>query len=113
MAGPRLSLRTPIVHIKPYIAAEAGYVDTRTAGSTVTSNGGGSTVATNAATITNQYAAWEIFGGVDVPIFSHIDFRAVEIGGGRSFTVSSNAFTVNSSQQITLFSIDTGIVVHF
>jgi len=117
MAGPRLALRVPILHIKPYIAAEGGYVATRTIGTTVTGiSVVNNTVATASTPITNQYAAWEIFGGVDVPIFSHLDFRAVEFGGGKGYLANSGVSNINfgnTSTQISLISIDTGIVVHF
>jgi len=114
MAGPELALRVPIVHIKPYISAEGGYVATRTAG--LTTNVAGSTVTANPATITNQYAAWEVFGGIDVPIFSHVDFRAIEFGGGKGYLANvgvSNINFSNTNTQISLISIDTGVVVHF
>jgi len=115
MFGPRLALRVPIVHIKPYVEAAGGYVATRTNGTIVTA-AGGNTTATVASTITNQYAAWEVFGGVDVPIFSHLDFRAVEFGGGKGYLANSGVTNINfnnSNTQISLISIDTGVVVHF
>jgi len=114
MFGPRLSLRVPIIHIKPYVEAAGGYVATRTNGTIATPTGSSS--ATTASNITNQYAAWEVFGGVDVPIFPHIDFRAVEIGGGKGYLANagiSNLNFNNTSTQISLISIDTGVVVHF
>jgi len=115
MFGPRLALRVPIIHIKPYIEAAGGYVATRTNG-TIATPGGGNSTATIASTITNQYAAWEIFGGVDVPILSHLDFRAVEIGGGKGYLANAGVTNINftnTNTQISLLSIDTGIVVHF
>jgi hypothetical protein len=115
MFGPRLALRVPIIHIKPYIEAAGGYVATRTIG-TVANPGGGNSSATIAVPITNQYAAWEIFGGVDVPIFPHLDFRAVEFGGGKGYLANAGISNINFSNtntQISLISIDTGIVVHF
>jgi hypothetical protein len=114
MAGPRLALRVPIVHIKPYVEAAGGYVATHTNGTITTVNG--NTVTTAATPITNQYAAWEVFGGVDVPIFPHLDFRAIEIGGGKGYLANSGITNINfnnTNTQISLFSIDTGIVVHF
>lgn len=115
MAGPRLALRVPIIHIKPYVEAAGGYVATRTLGST-TSGTGTTTTVTTGVPITNQYAGWEIFGGVDVPIFSHIDFRAVEFGGGKAYLANAGISNINFNNvntQISLISIDTGIVVRF
>jgi len=117
MAGPQLALRLPIVHIRPYVSAEGGYVATRTIGTVApVSTGIGVAVQTISTPITNQYAAWEVFGGVDVPIFSHIDFRAIEIGGGKGYLANSGVTNINfnnTNTQISLFSIDTGIVVRF
>jgi hypothetical protein len=114
MFGPRLALRVPIVHIKPYIEAAGGYVATRTPGTVATNIGGAA--STSPANITNQYAAWEVFGGVDVPILPHVDFRAVEFGGGKGYLANAGVSNINFSNtntQISLISIDTGIVVHF
>jgi len=115
MFGPRLALRVPIIHIKPYVEAAGGYMARRTLG-TVTTGTGSNTTATTGVPITNQYAAWEVFGGVDVPIFSHVDFRAVEFGGGKGYLANAGVTNINFSNtntQISLISIDTGIVVHF
>jgi hypothetical protein len=114
MFGPRLALRVPIIHIKPYVEAAGGYVATRTNGTV--SNISGATVTSSASTISNQYAAWEVFGGVDVPIFSHIDFRAIEFGGGNGYLANAGISNINFNNvntQISLISIDTGIVVRF
>ena len=114
MAGPRLAVRLPLFGIKPYVAAEGGYVATRTTGSVTIVTGG--VPVTTTPTITNQYAAWEVFGGVDIPLISHLDFRAIELGGGRGYLANNGIQSVNLSNNhtaISLFSIDTGIVVHF
>jgi len=115
MAGPRLALRVPVLHIKPYVEAAGGYVATRTLGS-VTNGTGGTTTVTTGVPITNQYAGWEIFGGVDVPIFPRVDFRAVEFGGGKAYLANAGISNINFNNvntQISLISIDTGIVVRF
>jgi hypothetical protein len=114
MAGPRLAIRLPF-HIQPYVSAEGGYVATRTAGTVVTTTTPVVTTSTSTV-ITNQYAAWEVFGGIDVPIIPHLDFRAVEIGGGKGYLANSGIQNItfnNTNTQISLLSIDTGIVVHF
>jgi hypothetical protein len=114
MFGPRLAAHVPIFHVKPYLAAEGGYVATRTNGSTTTVTG--NTIATSSVPITNRYAAWEAFAGVDYPLISHIDFRVVEIGTGKGYLVTPGISTINfgnTNTQISLFSIDTGVVVHF
>ncbi|MES2390260.1 MAG: hypothetical protein V4555_01365 [Acidobacteriota bacterium] len=114
MAGPRLAFRIPLLGLKPYVAAEGGYVATRTTGSLTVVTGG--VPVTTHPIVSNQYAAWEVFGGVDVPIFPHLDFRAIELGGGKGYLASNGIQSVNLNNQntaISLFSIDTGIVVHF
>jgi hypothetical protein len=100
--GLRIGLKLPVIRIKPYVQGSGGYVVTRTAAPASSSNTSG--------TITNQYAGYEIFGGVDYPIVHFIDFRVIEIGGGQAYTIDTSTYAIN---HISLFSINTGVVVHF
>ena len=109
LGGLRLGIKPPLIKLKPYVQASVGYVATRTTNlTTVTS---GSTTTTPGGTFTNQYIAYQAFAGVDYPILPILDFRIVEIGAGQGFstglTFSSNA------GNISLFNINTGLVLHF
>ena len=99
MAGLKLAFHPPLLKLKPYIQGSGGYLATRTVNVSSGSNG---------ATFNNKYAAWEILGGVDVPVAPFIDFRAIELGGGTGVSV----FAISTSN-VSQFTINTGLVVHF
>ncbi len=90
----KLGVHPPLIHIKPYIQGSAGYVALRTPS------------ATNGASLTNKYLAWELAGGVDYPLVHFIDLRLIEIGGGAVLNSSAN-------NAPSLFSINSGVVFHF
>ena len=104
MAGLKLSFHPPLLRLKPYIQGSGGYVATRTANRTSYAG------VPASGTFENQYAAYEVFGGLDVPVFPFIDLRVIEVGGGKGYSV--NGYSVGSDQ-ITLFTLNTGVVVHF
>jgi hypothetical protein len=110
MMGLRIGVKVPVIRIKPYVEAAGGYIATRTNNvGTVTTTG-----ATQVSgTFTNQYAGWEILGGIDYPIVHFVDFRVIEIGGGTAYTIGGNNLSNLNLQTISLFSVNTGIVVHF
>ena len=99
MAGFRVAFNPPLIHLKPYLQASGGYVGTRTVNLTQTVGG----------TFTNKYAAWEILGGVDVPIASILDLRLIELGGG----TGTGAGLASNQPNISLFTVNTGLVLHF
>jgi hypothetical protein len=95
LAGIKLGVHPPLIRIKPYIQGSAGYLATR-AHSTNTPGG----------TVANRYLMWEVLGGVDVPLVHFIDLRLVEVGGG-------GVVNTSSSNSPSLFSINSGLVIHF
>lgn len=99
MAGLKLAFHPPLLKLKPYIQGSGGYLATRTVNVSSGSNG---------ATFNNKYAAWEILGGVDVPVAPFIDFRAIELGGGTGVSLFPT-----STSNVSQFTINTGLVVHF
>jgi hypothetical protein len=99
MAGFRVGFNPPLIHLKPYVQASGGYVGTRTVNLTQAVGG----------TFTNKYAAWEIIGGVDVPIAPILDLRLIELGGGTGANVNGGT----GSPNISLFTVNTGFVLHF
>ena len=94
LVGLKLGVHPPLIHIKPYIQGSVGYVAVRTSS------------ASNGASLTNKYLAWELAGGVDYPLVHFIDLRLIEIGGG-------GVVNSSSSNAPSLFSINSGIVFHF
>jgi hypothetical protein len=100
MAGLKVAFTPPLIHIKPYVQASGGYVATRTVNVSTGSNG---------TTFNNQYAAWEILGGVDIPLAPFLDLRAVEVGGGQGVSVLGSS----NSPNVSLFTINSGLVLHF
>jgi hypothetical protein len=93
-AGLKLTVRPPAINIKPYVEAAAGYLGTRT----VNAAAGGAASGT--------YLTWEILGGVDYPLMHFIDLRLIEVGGGQAINTGTG---VNPS----LFTVNTGLVLHF
>ena len=106
MAGFRVGFNPPLIHLKPYVQASGGYVATRTLNVSTNPSNPSQTVG---GTFTNTYAAWEIIGGVDVPIAPVLDLRLIELGGGTGMTVGLSSNTPN----ISLFTVNTGVVLHF
>jgi hypothetical protein len=106
MGGLRLAFSPPLLRLKPYVQASGGYVETRTVNASTTSTLPPQTVG---GTFTNRYAAWEILGGVDVPILPILDLRIIELGGGTGLNVPGGSSTPN----ISLFSVNSGLVLHF
>jgi len=101
MAGIKVGFHPPLIRLKPYLQASGGYLATRTVNV--------STGAPANSTFNNQYAAWEILGGIDVPIAPFLDFRAIELGGGTGVSV----FGSPNAPNVSLFTVNSGLVVHF
>lgn len=97
MGGLRLAIKPPLLPIKPYIQASGGYVATRTR-------------ATSGGTFQNRYAAWEVLGGLDIPLVPFFDFRAVEVGAGTGYSLPGIG---SPAPNLSLFTINTGLVFHF
>ena len=112
MLGIRLGVKVPLIKIKPYIQASGGYIATRTVNIGNVS-GGSSLSSTIGGTYTNQYAGYEIFGGIDYPLIHFVDFRVIEVGGGTAYTVGGSTLSTYNIQSISLFSVNSGLVVHF
>jgi hypothetical protein len=96
MVGLKLGIHPPVIRIKPYVQASAGYLGTRTFSPSIPV---GST--NNGTQIT-----WEILGGIDYPLMHFVDLRIIELGGGQGINTGSGG---NAS----LFTVNTGLVVHF
>lgn len=106
-AGLKLGLKAPLIPIKPYVQVSGGYVATRTVNVSTSSIGGNAV----GGTFTNQYAAYEVLGGVDFKLIPFVDLRAVEVGFGKGYNVGG--LTASGTSSMTLFTINTGLVVHF
>jgi len=96
LAGPRLAVKLPGLRLKPYIQASGGYLRTRTTLVIGVEN-------------TDQFLAYEITGGLDYPLLPFLDFRVIELGGGQGI----NAFGSGDGHNTSLFTVNTGLVVHF
>ena len=98
MGGVKLGLNLPLVRFKPYVQASGGYLGTRTR-------------AASGHTESDQFAAYEVLGGVDYPLVPFFDWRVIEVGGGRGYNIGS--VTSAGNYQVTLFTVNTGLVFHF
>ena len=112
MAGIRVQLKLPLLRFKPYVQASGGYLATRTVNVSTNVNGQSGIIG---GTFTNQYAAYEILGGVDYKFLPFFDLRLIEIGGGKGYNtgVIFNTTGSTAGNQATLLTINTGLVFHF
>ena len=59
-------------------------------------------------------AEWGVFGGLDLPVARHVDFRVIEIGYGTVTTISSQQERANTViPAASLFNISSGLVFRF
>jgi hypothetical protein len=105
LGGLKLGINPPVLRLKPYIQASGGYLGTRTVNVNSTSTYPYPPVG---GTLTNHYAGWEILGGVDYPLIHCLDLRLIEVGAGRGYDILST-----STPNITVLTINTGLVFHF
>jgi hypothetical protein len=106
MGGIKVGFNPPLIHLKPYVEVAGGYVATRTVNISTSSSNPSQTIG---GTFSNKYAAWEILGGVDYPLIKFVDLRLIEVGGGTGVSVPG----LSNGRDISLFTVNTGLVVHF
>jgi hypothetical protein len=97
LGGLRLSVKPPILPIRPYIQGLVGV------------GGASHSGLGNTGTIYSNKFEYQVVGGLDYTLFPHIDWRAAEIGYGRISGISSNP----SAPAVNTFTLGTGIVVRF
>ncbi|GAC1360808.1 MAG: hypothetical protein NVSMB3_08840 [Acidobacteriaceae bacterium] len=101
LGGLKLGFKAPLLPLQPYLQGSAGYLATRTPNVSTGSPAG--------STFTNKYAAFELIGGVDLPIAPFFDLRLLEVGAGRGFHIGLGSGSYNP----TLFTVNSGLVFHF
>jgi hypothetical protein len=101
MGGIKLSVKPPLAPIRVYVEAAGGYVGTRATVTTGPASGN---------TATDEFAAYEILGGIDYTLLPHLDLRLVEVGGGKGYPIVS---VNNGIPTMSFMTINTGVVVHF
>jgi hypothetical protein len=106
MGGFKVGFNPPLIHLKPYIEAAGGYVATRTVNVSTSPSNPSQTVG---GTFNNKYAAWEILGGIDYPLVKFVDLRLIEVGGGKGVNIPG----ISGSSDLSLFTVNSGLVVHF
>jgi hypothetical protein len=106
MGGIKLGINPPLIRIKPYIEVAGGYVATRTIN---ISTNPGNPSQTVGGTFNNKYAAWEILGGIDYPLVKFVDLRLIEVGGGKGMNIPG----ISGASDLSLFTVNSGLVVHF
>jgi hypothetical protein len=50
-----------------------------------------------------------ILRGIDSPLIKFVDFRVIELGGGTGVSIPGSSSAPNTS----LFTINSGVVIHF
>lgn len=95
--GIRLSVKPPVIPIKPYIQGSVGV-----GGASQSGFHGG------APTYNNKFQ-YEIFGGADLTVAPHLDWRVAELGYGR-MTGTGSGYPPSADH---LFTVDSGLVLRF
>lgn len=96
LVGVRVAVKAPILPLKPYAQASLGVGETKYTGAA-------------AVGITSQYSGkliWQAYGGLDMNIFPHIDFRVIEVGFGKQSTATGFNYTAGP----TIVTVGTGLV---
>jgi hypothetical protein len=109
LGGLKASINPPRVKAKFFVEGAAGYLGTRADTTGTYTAGTGSTSSVGQAA--NDYAVYQIIGGVDYPLVRFVDFR-VEVSGGTSFG-NSSIYGNASGSSAKIFSVNTGLVAHF
>ncbi len=97
MVGFKVTAKPPVLHIRPYGQVSAGYFATSTPNQSVPAS---------TSNFSNKGAAYEVLGGLDLPLLPILDVRVVEIGGGQ-------AFGLFNGKTSGIFTVNTGLVLHF
>ncbi len=92
LIGVRIAVKPPLLPIRPYVQGSVGIGGTEATGPLAP----GIT-----AHYTNKFLTG-VFGGVDLTILPHVDFRALEVGYGRISSLSANQVTVSSGLVLRL-----------
>jgi hypothetical protein len=105
--GVKVGVHPAVIKFHPYGQFSVGYLSSSTTNvSTTPSTTSSPTTIPTGGIFANKYAAFEIMGGVDYPILSHLDLRIIELGGG-------GALSIGGSYKPTLFTVNSGLVLHF
>ncbi|MDQ2924046.1 MAG: hypothetical protein M3R43_00565 [Acidobacteriota bacterium] len=102
LAGIKLGFHPPHLRFKPYVQGSAGYLASRSHLSFIDPPAD--------PTATNKYIAYEVLGGLDYSLVHFVDLRLVEVGVGKGILTGIN---FGGSSNATLFTVNTGVVVHF
>lgn len=86
LGGVRVDFSAPMVPIRPYLQGSVGVGSTNFGGGNVTSQG----------------LLYQFLGGIDATVLPHIDWRAVEVGGGALRIHGTNYPVVSVSTGIVL-----------
>jgi hypothetical protein len=115
--GFRLGYSRPTSRIKPYVAAEYGYTSLNTLNADpVYTSVNTSCFFCAVATTTGPskfkpgYLGFQVLGGADIVLSPLLDFRVLEIGVGSARPSADDA---KVTQNITSFTLSTGLVLHF
>lgn len=95
LVGLRLSIKPPLLPIRPYVQGSAGI-----GGAT---HGG---LANAGRVYTNKFE-YQVLGGLDFTFLPHLDWRVAEVGYGRISGIS----TGSAAPPVNLLTIGTGIVL--
>lgn len=92
LAGVRVAFKRPVLPVRPYVQGSVGIGGTEATGP----------FAPGIQARYNNKFLTGVFGGIDITILPHLDFRAVELGYGRISGLSANEFTASSGIALRL-----------
>jgi hypothetical protein len=96
LGGVRVVVKPPLLPFRVYGQGSAGVGGTKASG--------------NVGNLPNSYNnkfQWDVFGGTDVTLLPHIDWRVVELGYGRM----SGATSGTVAPSVGVFTLSSGIVL--
>lgn len=98
LAGIKVAFKAPGISLKPYVEAAGGYLRIRV-----------NATSPFSGTLSPSLGAYQILAGGDIPIAPFLDFRILEVGFGRGYYLGAAYNSTNP----TLFTLNSGLVVHF
>jgi hypothetical protein len=96
LGGLRLVVKPPVLPFRVYGQGSAGV--------------GGIKASGNTGNLPNNYSnkfQWDVFGGTDVTLLPHVDWRVVELGYGKMSGVNGGT----AAPSVGVFTLSTGVVL--
>jgi len=108
LVGLKLGARLPLTRLKPYVQVSGGLLSIR---NLIATTYPANTVSSSTAN--ENDTAVQFIGGVDYPVRRFLDVRAIELGIGEAQFFNLLGGSGTAPPNHTLFTVNSGFVVHF